>query len=142
MDGKRGGVNSKLQVGDRIYVRDRRSHTADAYHQGAVTEVSRTYCRVKLDRDPWPMSQKFDAVTGSGQWPGNKGGLCPYFLLRPGQYERIMAENAAREAANLAAEQAATEKLHALGIDLLPGRRARIAATTLLADVERYGVTP
>ncbi len=142
MGGKRGSVSEKLQVGDRVYVRNRRSHTADVCHPGAVTEVSRTYCRVKLDREPYPMSQRFDAVTGAGQWPGHKGGLCPYFLLRPEQYDRLMAENAAREAANLAAEQAATEKLHALGIDLLPDRRSRIAATTLLATVERYGVTP
>ena len=133
-------MSGKLAVGDRVYIRDRRSRTADAYHPGTVVEVDRVYCRVKLDREPYPMSQRFDATTGAGQWPGNKSGMCPYFLIRPEQYERIMAANSAREAAAVAAEQAATEKLRALGIELLPGRRANIAATTLLATVERHGM--
>lgn len=134
-------MRAKLAVGDRVFVVESLGGRP-IYRPAAVTDVSRVYCRVLIDGSPYPDRQRFDAVTGAGEWSARKGGMCPYMLLRPEEHERIMAEKAAREAAEAAAEQAATEKLRALGIDLLPGRRARIAATTLLAAVERYGATP
>jgi hypothetical protein len=135
-------VSNKIAVCDRVFVAERRRSGPDVYTPATVTDVARVYCRVKIDGAPYAMSQRFDAVTGAGEWPSSKGGMCPLALLRPEQHARIVADRAARMAAEVAAEQAATERLHALGVDLLPGRRSRIAATTLLATVERYGVTP
>ncbi len=135
-------MKAKLAVGDRVFVSEQRHSGRCVYTPATVDEVARVYCRVKIDGAPYSMSQRFDAVTGAGEWPSSKGGMCPLTLLRPEEHERIMAERAARMAAEVAAEQAATEKLHALGIELLSGRRACITATTLLATVERYGATP
>ena len=135
-------MNSKVQVGERVYVGEQRRGRPDVYAPATVVEVARVYCRVRIDGALYDMRQRFDAMTGYGEWPSTKGGMCPHVLLRPAEYEQIMAGRAAAEAARTAAEQAATEKLHALGIDLLPGRRALVTATALLANVARYGVTP
>ena len=141
VEGKRGSVSDKLQVGDRVYVRDRRAGLrTDVYQPGTVMSVARVYCRVKLDKEPYAMSQRFDAVTGAGEWPSDKGGLCPYFLLRPERYEKIIAAIAAAEVAKAAAEEHATERLRAMGIEMLPNRAARITATTLLAALGHHGV--
>lgn len=135
-------MTGKLAVRDRVLVCERRHGRRETYAPATVVDVARIYCRVWLDGAPRAMGQRFHSVTGYGEWPATKGGMCPYVLLRPAEYERIMAERAAAEAATTAAERAATDKLRALGLDLLPGRRARIDATALLATVERYGVTP
>lgn len=132
-------MKAKLAVGDRVYIRDRRSRT-DAYHPGTVVEVARVYCWVRLDHGHI-MGQRFDTVTGAGEWPGHKRGMCPYFLLRPEEHASIMAEKAEREAAAKTAEERAASRLREIGIDLLPGRAAQIHATTLLDIVERHGVT-
>lgn len=136
-------MTPKLAVGDRVYVRDRRARSrTDAYHPATVVEVARVYCRVKLDSEPYAMSQRFDAYTGAGEWPSHKGGMCPYFLflLRPELYEKTIAAIAAEEVAKAAAEEHATERLRAMGIELLPNRAARITATTLLAALGHHGV--
>lgn len=132
-------MSDKLKVGDRVYIHDRRSRT-DAYHPGTVVDVARVYCWVRLDHGHL-MGQRFDAITGAGEWSGRKRGMCPYFLVRPEVYERIMAEKSARKAAEKAAEERAVVRLREVGIDLLPDRAAQIHATTLLDIVERHGVT-
>ena len=129
----------KLAVGDRVYVCEQGRHSRhDTFSPATVTEVARVYCRVQFDGKPRPFHQRFYAVSGAGEWPDHKGGICPYSVVRPERYENIMAERAAREAAAKAEEAAALEQLRALGIELRPDRTARISAERLLAEVKRW----